>query len=211
MIEHFTGTYYDILEVKKDAPQNEISRAYERAKITYSTENPALYTVFSIEEARQLTQVIEEAFAILGNNVFRIRYDDLLGDPTVDHNSLNYNTIVGTTVINPSTLDKQKVNYKANYSKNDSFETEIQRTSIWDGSMIKKVREYKNISVEKMCEITRINQSYLMSIEKNDWKNLPVPVFIRGFIIQIARVLNLDEKKVADSFMNFYKQQVGKA
>jgi cytoskeletal protein RodZ len=76
--------------------------------------------------------------------------------------------------------------------------------------MLKKVREYKNISIEKMSEITRINQYYLQSVEKNDWKNLPVAVFIRGFIVQITRILGLNEKKVVDSFMSVYKSQVGK-
>lgn len=208
MIQHFTGTYYDILEVKREAPQNEITRAYERAKTTYSAENPALYTVFSMDEARELTQVIEEAYIVLGNATYRSRYDELLNDPRTKHDELEYSTIVGAAFSSPN--EKQRVQFKAEYTKNENFEDEIRKTSVWDGTMLKKVRAYKNISIEKMSEITRINSHYLMSIEKNDWKNLPVPVFIRGFIVQIARVLILDEKKIADSFMNFYKQQVGK-
>jgi curved DNA-binding protein CbpA len=208
MIQHFTGTYYDILEVKTEAPQNEITRAYERAKITYSATNPALYTVFSVDEARELVQVIEEAYIILGNATYRTRYDELLNDPQIKAEDLNYNTIVGTPYI--STNDKQRAYYKSEYQKSEDIEAQINSATVWDGPMLKKVREYKNIPIEKLSEITRINQYYIQCIEKNDWKNLPVAVFIRGFIVQIARVLLLDEKRVVDSFMNVYKSQVGK-
>jgi curved DNA-binding protein CbpA len=208
MIQNFTGTYYDILEVREDAPQNEITRAYERAKITYSSTNPALYTVFSMNEARELVQVIEEAYVILGNATYRTRYDELLHDPLIKADELNYNTIVGTPYI--STNEKQRAYFRSDYNKNEDIEMLINNTEVWDGPMLKKIREYKNIPLEKLSEITRINQYYLQSIEKNDWKNLPVAVFVRGFIVQISRVMMLDEKRVVDSFMNVYKSQVGK-
>lgn len=208
MIQHFSGTYYDILEVKSDAPQNEITRAYERAKITYSATNPALYTVFSMDEARELVQVIEEAYMVLGNATYRTRYDELLHDPAIKVDELSYDTIVGSPFI--STNDKQRAYFRSEYKKDEDIEDQIANTSMWDGPMLKKVREYKNISIEKMSEITRINQYYLQSVEKNDWKNLPVAVFVRGFIVQITRVLGLNEKKVVESFMSVYKSQVGK-
>ena len=59
--------YYEILEVAIDAPPHEIHRAYQRAKTTYSSENPALYSMSSPEEARELLRLIEEAYTVLGN------------------------------------------------------------------------------------------------------------------------------------------------
>ena len=37
-----TTNYYEILEVRQDSAQTEIYRAYQRAKSTYSPENPGL-------------------------------------------------------------------------------------------------------------------------------------------------------------------------
>jgi cytoskeletal protein RodZ len=37
---------------------------------------------------------------------------------------------------------------------------------------------------------------------------LPAPVFVRGYIVQIARFLNLDDKYVADSYMKIYKKSI---
>ena len=54
--------YYEILELNTNAAQHEISTAYERAKTTYSGDNPAIYTIFSENEARDLMNLIDEAF-----------------------------------------------------------------------------------------------------------------------------------------------------
>jgi cytoskeletal protein RodZ len=46
----------------------------------------------------------------------------------------------------------------------------------------------------------------LNAVENEDKKNLPAPVFVRGYITQIAKVLGIDGKKAADSYMvNFNK------
>jgi cytoskeletal protein RodZ len=42
-----------------------------------------------------------------------------------------------------------------------------------------------------------------------DWKNLPAPVFVRGFVAQTARILGLDEAKVATSYMKLLKVASG--
>jgi cytoskeletal protein RodZ len=38
-----------------------------------------------------------------------------------------------------------------------------------------------------------------------DPQNLPAPVFIRGYVVQMSKMLGLDEKKVADSYMKVLK------
>src|SRR5947208_3257831 len=68
--------YYEVLEVAEDAPPHEIHRAYQRAKSTYSSDNPALYSMFSPEEARELLRLIEEAYTVLGNPGLRKSYDE---------------------------------------------------------------------------------------------------------------------------------------
>ena len=74
-----SGTnYYEILEVSPEAPSHEIHRAYQRARETYSQDNPALYSMFSAEEARELLRMIEEAFAVLSNASLRRSYDESL-------------------------------------------------------------------------------------------------------------------------------------
>ncbi|HWU41912.1 MAG TPA: hypothetical protein VN132_00700, partial [Bdellovibrio sp.] len=63
--------YYELLELKADAPQHEVTTAYDRARHTYSGDNPAIYTIFSEHEAREFLVMIDEAYQILGNKILR--------------------------------------------------------------------------------------------------------------------------------------------
>lgn len=208
MSQIFPGSYYELLEIRPGSPQNEVTRAYERAKQTYSSDNPALYTVFTADEARELLKLIEEAYLILGNAVYRSRYDEILKDPTIQLEELKFHDIVGPLV--PNNLGKQKTQFRPDYVVNPVLEEQIRNEENCDGLFLKKVREYKKISVEKMSEITRISTHYILALEKNAWPALPASVFVRGFVVQICRLLGLEEKKTVESFMKIYKADVSK-
>ena len=85
------------------------------------------------------------------------------------------------------------------------FEKEIAATEEWDGPLLQKVRLYKNVSLDQMSEEIRVIKSTLVALEANNFEALPVAVFTRGFVVQFARALNLDEKKVSDLYMKFFK------
>ena len=200
------NNYYDVLELSANAPQHEITTAYERAKTTYSGKNPAIYTIFSEQEARELLNLIEEAYQILGNKTLRLIYDQRLLSGRASLNDLSYASIIEASKQN---YPEPKVEEKAPAFKVDPVvEKEIQNCEQWTGSFLKKVREYKHISVEKMHETTKINTYYIRAIENVEPKGLPAIVFVRGYVLQIAKALNLDEKKVADSYMKHYKEHL---
>ncbi len=204
----FPGSYYELLEIRPGSPQNEVTRAYERAKLTYSSDNPALYTVFTADEARELLKLIEEAYLVLGNAVYRSRYDEILKDPSIQLEELKFQDIVGPLISN--IMGKQKAVFRPEYEVNLNIEEQMRREEHCDGLFLKKVREYKNISVDKMSEITRISTHYILALEKNAWSALPASVFVRGFVVQLSRLLGLEEKKTVDSFMKIYKSDVSK-
>lgn len=245
------NNYYDILEVPATAPQSEIHKAYQRAKATYSQDNPALYSMFSRDEARELLKMIEEAFAVLGNQSLRRSYDESLArgetfdisDPSTTAPATKASAPPAATHMpNPAqvasahealpdfagpepTLSDARVRKDSNggngnktplpagmgrtalstYKLDDTFEAELGATSSFDGELLQKTRVYKNISIDKMSEATRISRTYLTAVETNDFKSLPAAVFVRGFVIQISRVLGLDENKVAASYMKTFK------
>lgn len=200
--------YYEVLELTANAPQHEVTTAYERARATYSGENPAIYTIFSEQEARELLTVIEEAYQVLGNRNLRGIYDQRLLSGKFALSDLTYSSIMEASkqVFPEPKADKSAPSYK----KDETFEKELMNQENWDGALLKKVREYKQISVQRMSEITKINGYYVTAIEAMDAKNLPVVVFVRGYVVQIAKALGLDEKKVADSYMKNFKSTLGK-
>ncbi|MGE5087282.1 MAG: helix-turn-helix domain-containing protein [Bacillota bacterium] len=201
--------YYEILELPANAPQHEVTTAYERARTTYSGENPAIYTIFSDQEARELLILIEEAYKVLGNKILRNIYDQRLLSGHASLNELSYSSIVEAS--KPAFPEpKQEKKTAATFTKNEAFEKEISAQDNWTGDFLKKVREYKNISVERMSEITKINSWYVNAIERTQPSDLPAVVFVRGYVVQIARALGLNDKVVADSYMKNFKAALGK-
>jgi curved DNA-binding protein CbpA len=200
--------YYDILELQTSAPTQEVILAYERARHTYSGDNPAIYSVFTRQEADDLLVMIEEAYQVLGNDILRYIYDQRLRSGFSSLNELTYESILDASKkLQPEKKAPQK---SLGYTVDPDFEKEIQTQTHWDGEFLKKVREYKQISIERMSAITKINTWYISALEKMERQNLPAIVFVRGYVIQIARALVLDDKKVADSFMKIYKNELEK-
>lgn len=200
--------YYEILELTANAPQHEVTTAYERARSTYSGENAAIYTIFSEQEARELLTVIEEAYQVLGNKILRSIYDQRLLSGRSSLNDLTYVSILeASKQVYPEPKPEKVV---VTYKKDEAFEKDIQNQTNWDGAFLKKVREYKQLTVAKVSEITKINSYYVTAIENMDPKGLPAVVFVRGYVVQIAKALGLDDKKVADSYMKNFKNGLGK-
>lgn len=68
-------TFYEILEVRADAPTAEIESAYARARELYGPGSLATYSLVAPEEAALLAARIEEAKRILLDPDARARYD----------------------------------------------------------------------------------------------------------------------------------------
>jgi hypothetical protein len=213
--------YYDILEVSAEAPHHEIVKAYHRAKATYSLESPALYSMFTREEADELRLMIEEAFQVLGNEAKRRQYDEKLSTPSENADSLPdfpppkevevmqlRKPESGEVSIKRTDFDKNapipegfKRSRLSVYEIKPDVEEEIKTCKEYDGGMLRKIRLYKNINLDQMAKETRISRTYIAAVESNDYEALPAPVFVRGFIIQISRVLGLEEETVSASYM----------
>lgn len=72
-------TYYELLDVKANSSQEEILKAYNRARSTYGNNSPALYSLFNKEEAQELLKLIDEAYTTLSNPFKRKQYDKNAG------------------------------------------------------------------------------------------------------------------------------------
>lgn len=74
----------------------------------------------------------------------------------------------------------------------------------WSGPFLKKVRTATQVSIEEMSEITKVSKTYINAIEEENFERLPAGVYVRGFVVQIAKVLKLPSEKVASAFLSRY-------
>ena len=206
------NNYYDILEVTQSATQHEIVLAFERAKRTYSQQNPALYSVFTPDEAESLRKLIEEAYQVLSNQTYRNIYEKRLLSKSFSESDLSLEAIKAASsilyadsVVKVSPIGPAVSNSIDEFKQDREFEKKVDTCTEWSGGFLKEVREYKKVTIEQHQEQTKINPWYITAIEKMEPKNLPAPVFVRGYVLQIAKSLQLSEKTVADSYMKLFK------
>ncbi len=203
-------SYYELLEVTTSASLDEIQKAYSRTKKLYSLDRPALYSMFSKEEAQELLHLIETAYQTLSHKMRRLNYDLELKNNSLNisnHSIHSMKAISFTAMQKEGVLPKGFARSKVSvYEVVPQTEEWISNEIVFDGSFLQKVRMYKNIDLEKMSQVTCISRSYLAAIESNDFEALPAAVFVRGFIIQICKTLHLNSEKMANTYMHYFNK-----
>lgn len=71
----------------------------------------------------------------------------------------------------------------------------------WSGDLLKRVRESKGLSLRDMGDSTRISARYLEAIENDDFGHLPSSTFVKGYLREMARTLQLDEDALVRGYM----------
>ncbi len=61
------------------------------------------------------------------------------------------------------------------------------------GEHLKREREHRGVSLQKIFESTRVPLKYLEAIEEDRVEGLPQPAFVKGYIRNYCKVLGLDE------------------
>ena len=75
------------------------------------------------------------------------------------------------------------------------------------GPVLKKTRTMLGISLDDLSERTKIRKTYLQYLEDEEYEFLPAPVYIKGFVSNIASCLGLPTQRAADEYMEAYRSQ----
>jgi len=232
MNDRYEGqSYYELLEITPQAGPSEIYVAYQRARATYSPSSPALYSMFTPQEAQELLVLIEEAYQTLSHQARRSEYDKKMGlaaAPNARNKPLVHDMAprtpggthapgsdawIGSVKINRKPTDDLPRGFARTkfsvYEVKESLENEIAAIEECDGQFLQKVRLYKGVTLEQLSDEIRVIKATLVALEANDLDALPVAVFTRGFVVQMCRVLGLDENKIVNSYMKFFKAKKG--
>ncbi len=222
--------YYEILNVPSNADTMLIRESFFRMKTLYNGDTHALYSLMSEEESRVQLALIEEAYSTLSDESKRRIYDRRLAQahqsvhtdvvnispapaaavPTVmPSEALDLSSRQGAT---PSleqpqfvkqtraVLHAQKVFEEATQVK---YREIIAESDLSDGDLVRKLREQVGVNINEMQERTKISFEYIRAIEQNRFERLPTVVYVKGFLRNIFKYLNVpDSERIVDAFTN---------
>jgi flagellar biosynthesis protein FlhG len=171
--------YYELLELTPRATSDQIQQAYEHARKTFSEDSMAVYSLFTAEDRKQLLERIEHAYRVLMNESARRQYDREIG--------LSHHPDPARTVQNPPHVDSSPFL--------ESLPEPL------TGKALKEIRERLGISLEEISACTRIHHPYLEFIERDRYDKLPHEVYLRGYLIQYAKMMGLDAARVVRGYL----------
>jgi hypothetical protein len=87
-----------------------------------------------------------------------------------------------------------------------ALDVELNADTEFGGSLLRRLRESAGATLQEIADVTKIRKGYLRALEENDFDSLPAAVYVRGFISEYARVLGLDNRVVAKSYMALYQR-----
>jgi hypothetical protein len=71
----------------------------------------------------------------------------------------------------------------------------------FSGALLSAVRDARGLSLQEMSDSSRISVRYLQALEDDDFERLPSATFVRGYVREMARLLELDEDRVVEGYM----------
>jgi curved DNA-binding protein CbpA len=83
----------------------------------------------------------------------------------------------------------------------DEIAERLSRETDWSGTLIRWVREKRGLTIEELSEMTKISRSYLVAIEEEHFDKLPASVYLRGFMLQVARYLRLPQDRLIGAYL----------
>jgi curved DNA-binding protein CbpA len=142
----------------------------------------------------------KESYSPERNSFFDEIDDELLVAPRTDiqsYQGLEERMSEPTEVLSHDNPDHDRRKEKIEFILNEEKE--------WRGAALKEIRELRDVSLEELSEVIKVTRRYLAAIEEEDFSILPAPVFVRGFVFNLARHLGLPADAVAMAYIKRYR------
>lgn len=78
------------------------------------------------------------------------------------------------------------------------------------GDYLKQKRVEKNYTLEKLSQKTKISVNILKALEANDYKNLPSPAYIKGFVTTYVKILGISKDEAITKMEYTHLKVLGK-
>lgn len=197
-------TQYEMLEIEPSASDEEIRRAYRRAKETYAPESMAICGLYGAERLERVQERIEEAHEILLDPERRRQHDVKLFPEGVPHRPTPPSTTPmppPRAVVAPVVAPRDDTPMRVELP-----EPEIQSDTEFTGALLRKIRESRGIQLVDISNKSKIGVPHFRLIEDEKWEAMPAVVYLRGFLVEYARYLRLPVEQVTRTYVSRYQK-----
>lgn len=176
-------THYETLLLDRGATDEEVRRAVRRMRDLYADESLAASGLCSNEVREVALARIEEARDILLDPVRRRPYDLSISMPAREP---------GAAYVEPM-LESEPVELPPM--------PELTPDSEFSGALLRAVREARGVDLRELAARTKIPLTSLRAIEDEAYEQLPPAVYLRGFVLELARQLRVDPEQVSRTYL----------
>ena len=174
------ATHHDLLEVDRGATDEEVRRAAKRARDLYAANSLACVGLFDEVGLERLRARLEEAHDVLLDPSRRRPYELSVFPPEPERPSHREEEAEAGPRPPPPVITPE---------------------TVFTGPLLRAVRRSKGVRLEDISHKTKIGISFLEALEKEDAQALPAWVYVRGFVMEVAKYLALDPEHVSRTYV----------
>jgi cytoskeleton protein RodZ len=167
---------FDLFGLSIDASIDELERSFRELCALYSERSLATYSLLDETERKEKIKSLHNAY----NQILQFRRHS-------------------TFVVKDLEAEKE---IHAPAPESICIDVDMQQMP---GLFLQQSRRAKGLTLQDVAERTKVGLHLLQSIEEQHYDILPVSVYLRGFLKQFARMVNVpDVEALVDSYMALY-------
>ncbi len=187
--------HYERLLIPRGASEEEVRRAHKRQREVWNDDSLATISLFDPDELAREHALLDEAHDVLLDPPRRRAYDVSVFP---DHEAPPV----------PSPADR--VLSDAIASELRELQAQVARElgpdTEFSGTLLRRIRESRGVELKEVAAKTKISGVHLAAIEEEAFDRLPPLVYVRGFLVEVAKFLRLDPSQVARTYLRRAKE-----
>lgn len=201
-----SDNHYDLLEVPPTASFEDIRRANRRIRDIYGTDSVVTSGLYDAASLEAVHRRFDLAYTTLMDAAKRKDYDmelfpDGIPTPPPPENPAS---------ARPEAPAPRKHEDTGPAAVRPAMPT-LTATTEYSGAMLRQIREARGIELREIAERSKVGMAYLQALESELYSKLPAAVYVRGFLVEYAKVLGLEVERVKDSYLARMRGQVAPA
>ena len=184
-------TLYKVLGVDRSASDDEIRRAYKLQRAIFRDDSLPVVSLVDEEAMNREQALISEAYDTLLDPARRRAYDMSVfpdDEPQAPQPERER-----------TASDAELAVLQAELAREVTSDTQF------TGPLLQKARLALGMDIHDIATITKISPMHLRALEEETMSTLPAQVYVRGFLQQIAKALQLDPAQVTKTYLKRYR------